>query len=287
MRDLPLSLLRTLVRVAETRNLTEAARQLHKAPSTVSMQLGRLEELIEQPLLERGQYGVRLTRAGEQLVGHARQLLDLHDQIVGSIRQLTVGGKVRLGTHDQYASRALAPVLQAFVSSYPDVELEVFCDYRPDRLLDMLEGGKLDLALVEVLAGSADGQCLRKDELVWVQARELPVNRQPVLPLAVFEEGCYHRRYGCRALDQAGIPWRVAFTSQSRAGVLAAVRAGIAVAIIPRHTVEADLDIISAGLPPLPVTEMMLRTSAKPNEATRRLQQIIVASPQLGLALVS
>ena len=46
MKDLPINLLRTFVVVADTLNLTEAARRLHKAPSTVSMQLNRLEDLV-------------------------------------------------------------------------------------------------------------------------------------------------------------------------------------------------------------------------------------------------
>ncbi|MCY0964051.1 LysR family transcriptional regulator [Parathalassolituus penaei] len=282
MRDLPISLLRTFLRVADTANLTEAARQLHKAPSTVSMQLTRLEDLVGHPVLERGQYGVRLTSSGQHLLNHAQQLLNLHDQIVGALKSPHPIGKVRLGTHDQYASRTLAPILKAFVQRYPDAELEVFCDHRPDRLVDMLEGGKLDLALVEMLAGTEGGVRLKKDDLVWVSAHEYEYPTESPLPLAVFDEGCYHRRYACRALDRADIPWRIAFTSQSRAGVLAAVRAGIAVGIIPRHTVEQDLQIISTALPLLPDTEIALFSAARLNEVSARLQQTILDSQQFG-----
>lgn len=284
MADLPINLLRTFVVVSETLNLTEAAQLLHKAPSTVSTQLNRLEDLVANPLMQRGQHGVRLTAAGEQLTVHARKLLTLHDQIVGSFQNMDIGGKVRLGTHDQYASRTLAPIMEAFILSYPEAELEVFCDHRPDRLVDMLEGGKLDIALVEMLAGTDDGLRLRRDELVWVSAQNHDVQSLPVLPLAVFDEGCYHRRYACRALDKFGIPWRVAFTSQSRTGVLAAVRAGIGVAIIPLHTVEDDLTVITDTLPALPDTEVTLFTGRNINEATRRLEQIITESPQFARA---
>ena len=280
MADLPINLLRTFVVVSETLNLTEAARVLHKAPSTVSMQLNRLEDLINSPLMQRGQHGVRLTAAGEQLTVHASRLLNLHDQIVGSFQNMKIGGKVRLGTHDQYASRTLAPILEAFILSYPEADLEVFCDHRPARLLDMLERGKLDIALVEMLAETDGGVRLRRDEMVWVCAQNHDVLSQPVLPLAVFNEGCDHRRYAGSALDDAGIPWRVAFTSQSRTGVLAAVRAGIGVAIIPLHTVEDDLMVITDALPALPDTEVTLFTRENVNEASRRLQQIMSESPQ-------
>jgi len=284
MRDLPINLLRTFMVVADTLNLTEAAKRLHKAPSTISMQLNRLEDLVANPLMERGQHGVRLTAAGVQLRSHARQLLNLHDQIVGSFQNIEIGGKVRLGTHDQYASRTLAPLLEAFILSYPEARLEVFCDHRPDHLIDMLDKGRIDIALVETLADSEGGVRLLRDELVWVGGKGHNVHLQPTLPLAVFDEGCYHRHYACKALERAGIPYRIAFTSQSRAGVLAAVRAGIGVAIVPGHTVEEDLVVIRQVLPPLPDTEVTLFTAPKVNEATQRLERIIEESPLFGNA---
>lgn len=279
MRDLPINLLRTFMVVANTLNLTEAAKQLHKAPSTVSMQLNRLEELVANPLMERGQHGVRLTAVGVLLQSHAQQLLNLHDQIVGSFQNMDIGGVVRLGTHDQYASRALAPILQEFILSYPEAELEAVCDYRPEYLLDLLQRGRLDIALIETYAGTEEGLRLRRDQLVWVRSKDHFVHTQSVLPLVVFEEGCLHRRYACEALDAAGIPYRIAFTSQSRMGILAAVRAGIGVAIIPHHTLEDDLVMVNLELPPLPQTDMTLITAPKINEATRRLESIILESP--------
>jgi DNA-binding transcriptional LysR family regulator len=279
MRDLPIALLRTFLVVAGTLNLTVAANRLNKAPSTISMQLNRLEDLVANPLMERGQHGVRLTATGTQLKHHAQQLLNLHDQIVGSFQNIDIAGQVRLGTHDQYASRTLTPLLKAFILSYPQAQLEVFCDHRPYHLTDMLEQGKIDIALVEMPANSGGGLRLRRDELVWIRAKDHNVHQQAVLPLAVFDEGCYHRNYARKALEQSARPYRIAFTSQSRAGVLAAVRAGIGVGIIPRHTLEEDLMVIEQGLPTLEETEITMFTASRVNEATRRLAQTIEESP--------
>ncbi|GGF83113.1 LysR substrate-binding domain-containing protein [Alteromonas lipolytica] len=279
MRDLPINLLRTFMVVADTLNLTEAAKVLHKATSTVSMQLNRLEELVANPLMERGQHGVRLTAAGVQLTTHARQLLNLHDQIVGSFQNMEIDGTVRLGSHDQYASRTLSPLLQEFILSYPEAQLEVFCDHSPDTLLHKLDKGQLDIALVEMMAGTSGGTRLRRDALVWVGSRDHHLQSLPILPLAVFDEGCYHRSHAKRVLEEAGIPYRIAFTSQSRAGVLAAVRAGVGIGTIPLHTLEDDLLVLNEELPALPETEVALFMGKKVNEATRRLEQIIQDSP--------
>jgi DNA-binding transcriptional LysR family regulator len=280
MRDLPIVLLRTFVVVASTLNLTTAARRLHRAPSTISMQLTRLEGLVAAELLQRGQYGVRLTPAGEQLQSCAQQLLNLHDQILGSFQHADVGGLVRFGTHDQYATRSLVPLLEAFVLSYPEASLEVVCDHRPYYLASLLAEGQLDLALIEMPALSDGGERLFRDELVWVRNEAHSTHRRAPLPLAVFAEGCYHRDSARKALADAQIPYRIAFTSQSRAGVLAAVRAGIGVGIIPRSTLEPGLHVIEEGLPALPGTNITLFVADRVNEATRRLAQTIQASPQ-------
>lgn len=280
MRDLPIVLLRTFVMVAETLNLTTAAQRLHRAPSTISMQLTRLEALVAAELLQRGQYGVRLTPAGEQLKSCAQQLLNLHDRILGSFQHAEVGGQVRFGTHDQYATRSLVPLLESFVLSYPEASLEVVCDHRPYHLASLVDEGKLDLALVEMPAFSDGGQRLFRDELVWVCSEMHSTHERVPLPLAVFIEGCYHRDSAHKVLSEAQIPYRIAFTSQSRAGVLAAVRAGIGVGIIPRSTLEPGLRVIEEGLPKLPGTDISLFVAEKVNEATRRLAQTIEASPQ-------
>ncbi|UTW07620.1 LysR substrate-binding domain-containing protein [Pseudomonas benzenivorans] len=280
MRDLPIALLRTFVVVAETLNLTTAAARLHRAPSTISMQLSRLEELVSAELLQRGQYGVRLTQAGEQLKSCAPQLLNLHDRILGTFQHAEVGGQVRFGTHDQYATRSLTPLLEAFVLSYPEACLEVVCDHRPEHLAALVADGKLDLALVEMPTSSTGGRRLFRDELIWVGAEAHLTHERAPLPLAVFVEGCYHRASADKALAEAQIPYRVAFTSQSRAGVLAAVRAGIGVGIIPRSTLEPGLRVIEDELPPLPGTDITLFVADQVNEATQRLAQTIEASPQ-------
>ncbi|WP_027856972.1 LysR family transcriptional regulator [Marinobacterium jannaschii] len=275
MRDLPISLLRTFITVAETLNLSAAATRLHRAPSTISMQLSRLEELVSADLVERGQYGVRMTPAGEQLKQHARQLLNLHDQIVGSFQNCDLDGPVRLGTHDQYASRTLAPLLENYMLSYPEARLEVTCDHRPFYLASLVNDRKLDLALVEMPASAPGGIRLNDDELVWVGSASHNAHQRKVLPLAVFVEGCFHRDSAIEALEAAGVNYRIAFTSQSRAGILAAVRAGICIAIIPRSTVEPDLQIINDRLPGLPKTRTTLLQASDSNSASRRLSEII------------
>jgi len=282
MRDMPIPLLRTFITVADTLNLSTAASRLHKAPSTISMQLARLEALVSTQLLERGQYGVRLTPAGEQLLDHAHQLLTLHDQIIGRFQNCDIDEPVRLGTHEQYATRSLAPLLENFVLSYPEAQLEVTSDHRPFYLQSLVTERKLDLALVEMPADTEGGLDLAEDQLVWISSERHQVHQRPVLPLAVFPEGCFHRDSALQALADEGREYRIAFSSQSRAGVLAAVRAGMCVAVVPRSTLDDDMMVIDEGLPALPKTRAALLIAENCNQLSQHLAETIQQSRLFG-----
>ena len=68
-------------------------------------------------------------------------------------------------------------------------------------------------------------------QLQWMAHPDGEINpllatREP-LPLVLFDAPCLMRARAIRALDEAGIPWRIAFTSQSLGGIWAAVQAGL------------------------------------------------------------
>ncbi|GGB81580.1 LysR family transcriptional regulator [Marinobacterium zhoushanense] len=285
MTDLPISLLRTFVIVSDTLNLTAAAKQLHKAPSTVSMQLNRLEALVTITLLERGQHGVKLTAAGEQLRSHAHQLLALHDRILGTFLNAGIKGEVRLGTHDHYVTQSLTSLLQTYALSYPEVRLEVVCDHRPHYLASLVADGELDIALVDMSSLSDIGLRIGHDQLVWVKAEAHPLQLSAPIPLALFPEGSVDREEALRLLKQYNLPHRIAFTSHSRTSILAAVRAGIGIGVVPKTMLESGMITIGEELPILPQTEIRLIVAANINEASARLVSTIKQSllqPQSG-----
>lgn len=185
---------------------------------------------------------------------------------------------MRLGTHDLYAIRALTPLLEAYTLSYPEARLEVTCDHRPHHLESLVEDGQLDIALVEMPALSDGGLRLGRDQLVWVRADAHPLQLRDPLPLAVFPKGCYYRDWALRLLEQHEKPYRIAFTSHCQASILAAVRAGIGIGVIPRATLECGMVIIDKGLPTLPQTDTTLFIAESANKATARLASTIEKS---------
>ena len=90
-------LVRTFVAVADKASMTAAANVLHLTQGAVSQQVKRLEETLGCSLFERDRRGLRLTRPGERLLGQARKLLALNDEIWAAMTTAAVKGQVRLG----------------------------------------------------------------------------------------------------------------------------------------------------------------------------------------------
>ena len=86
-----LTLLRTLVAIADTGSVTAAAKRLAYTQSTVSMQLQRLEAQLAVSLHERDGRRLRFTAEGERLLAHSRRLLALNDEAWSDMqaRQIT------------------------------------------------------------------------------------------------------------------------------------------------------------------------------------------------------
>jgi DNA-binding transcriptional LysR family regulator len=100
-----------------------------------------------------------------------------------------------------------------------------------------------------------------------------------MLALAVSPRPCVYRQRATEALDAAARPWRIAYTCGSLAGVLAAVRAGLGVAVLPKEMVPSDLVLLhpdTADLPALDDTEIALVEAPGLSPPALRLKEFIV-----------
>ena len=138
-RILDLNVLQTLVAIADTGTVTAAADRLAYTQSTVSMQLHRLEALLEMPLHEREGRRIRFTAEGEQLIGYARKMLALNNEALDSLQQRQVSGQLSLGIPEDYAF-LLTSVLSHFSQLFPAVQLQVICGSSV-RLLQQVQAG--------------------------------------------------------------------------------------------------------------------------------------------------
>lgn len=258
--DLEIPLLRTFVAVVETGSITLAGKQVGRTQPAITHQIQRLERSFGKPLFQSDRRHLTLTREGEMLLGYARTLLGLNDEIRGRFEAPDIAGHVRLGVPDLYAAFLLPSVLSGFSRAYPQVEIELRCS-RSVNLHAALQHEEIDIALMTRQPEFGKGFVVREEPLVWVAAREYAVAAEGALPLALLPVGSVYRQYALDALGQVGRPWCVAAVSDSIAGLQAAVYAGLAVSAFPLCAVGPHVRRLGRadGLPELPNLEIVLQ----------------------------
>jgi len=286
IRSLDIDLLRTFVTIADAGNFTRAAERLGRTQSTISLQVKRLEEALGKQILERNAQRVRVTAEGETVLGYARQILRLNDEVVSRVQEPELEGLVRLGTPEDFATTHLPAVLAAFARTHPRVALEVTTDLTLN-LLERFQGGEFDLVLIKrEPLGALQGTRVWQEPLVWAAQDRFMVERRP-LPLVVSPHPCVYRKRSLSALDAAGLRWRIAYTSTSLAGAQAAVRAGLGVTVLPREMVPPELVVMGPeeGLPALADTEIaLIQAPGTVSRPALRLAEHIVSALERGAA---
>ena len=128
MQDIDTLLLRTFLILAETKNFTRTAERIGRSQSAASMQIAKLEELLDVQLFVRDKRHVRLTADGEKLLGYARQMVGLSDAMIGRFREPEVKGEISFGSPEDFTTFHLPSILANFTKSHPLVMLHVNCD---------------------------------------------------------------------------------------------------------------------------------------------------------------
>jgi len=287
---LDLDLVRTFVTICETGNFSRAAERVGRTPSAVSLQVKRLEDRLGRALFLRLPRTVSPTPDGEALLGLARRLLSLNDEVVAFFEDTPIEGRVRFGAPNDSGVFALPSMLRRFAATHPQVEVDVRLD-ASQRLQQACAEGDLDVVLFTGNAAShRDAQVVHSGTLAWIGLRGgLAAERRP-LPLAVCDSGCAWRASALDALDQAAIPYRIAYTSEHCLGQIAAVEADLAVAPLPTSAARQPFLRLSA-LPPLAGYDVLMQVRPGAGLSARALAGHVAASvrdaPDIGSRLLS
>jgi DNA-binding transcriptional LysR family regulator len=237
-----MDLLRAFTAVVDLGRVTRAGAVLGRSQPAVSLQLKRLEEIVEVPLFRRDNRAVELTEAGRALAGYARRILELNDEAVQQLQRDLDARGARLGLPNDFAALFLADVLRAVDRLSLASRFEVECDISA-ALLASFHKDELDIVLAMTDDAPETGGLVRAwpVELAWVASAEHPPRHDNVVPLVLYPEGCRYRRRIIAALDEAGLPWKIVYSSSSLAGIHAAVKAGLGLTVLCRRTVPAGL----------------------------------------------
>ncbi|TCW81484.1 LysR family transcriptional regulator [Burkholderia sp. SRS-46] len=291
-----LAALRSLVAGVDLGSFAKAADRVARSSSAVSAQIRKLEEQAGTPLFVKAGRGLALTDAGDAMLRYARRMIELNDEAAAAVRGATLDGWVRIGLQEDFGEAILPGVLGRFARAHPQVRIEARVARNAD-LLERLDANQLDLALLWGDGASAafvartgiGSEEIARVPMRWVGAAgsgeageagaQSAYTRDEPLPLVMFDRPCRFFAAATDALDRAGVPWRVAFTTPSLAGLWAAAAAGLGLTVRSHHGLPPSVRLLDAaplGLPELPsLPLMLLRRASSATPAVDRLATIM------------
>ena len=210
-RNLDLTALRSFVTVADSGGVTRAAGILNLTQSAVSMQLKRLEDSLNLSLLDRSSRSIGLTPSGEQLLGYARRMLAINDEVLGRLTATEYQGEIKLGVPHDIIYPAIPQVLRRFAQDFPRMQVRLVSQ-PTRRLLEMLNRGEVDLAVTTEETCGPGGEALVELPLLWIGAKGGTAWRKRPLPVA-FCSNCISRSGVLQALNASGLDWAMAVDS--------------------------------------------------------------------------
>ncbi len=273
-------LLRTFLAVVQTQHFTEAGRRLGLSQSTVSQHIRRLEAIAGRRLLTRDTHAVSLTGDGDAMVGFARSILEVQERAERHFTGSELRGRLRFGVGEDLVLSRLPEILKEFVTANPRVDFELTVGLSA-HLYEKFDSGELDLIFTKRRKSEQRGHLVWRERLVWAGPKGFNVAAGQPIPLIVFQPPSVTRDSAMEALERAGLPWRIACTSGSFNGLIAATMAGLGVTVLAKAFVPASLEDVS-GLLRLPdpgeAEFAVLERKSGSNKAARSLASVIQAN---------
>ena len=143
-----LSLYRIFFEVAQTGNISRAAKNLYISQPAISKAISKLEDNLHLPLFIRNSRGVQLTEEGEILFDHVRSAFETLNRGEDELkRMMELGvGHIRIGVSTVLCKYVLLPCLKEFVARYPHIKFTIRSQSTL-QTLDLLEKQQIDLGL--------------------------------------------------------------------------------------------------------------------------------------------
>ncbi|MEU4519352.1 LysR family transcriptional regulator [Amycolatopsis sp. NPDC024027] len=277
MADFELRHLRTMAAIAEEGTFGQAAARLGYTQSSVSQQIAALEKAVGGPVFDRpgGPRPVRITRLGEVVLAHGRELLAKAATLTDAVGRFRAGhGRIDIGTFQSVSNLILPAVIRRLLDEHPGCDIRL-SDVPPEdpRI------GELDLLFHD---GPVDGdiehvKLFDEPYLLVTGAGAVPgggpvrVKLLDEVPMVAWPL-THHQRWLERTFARAGAQPRFVFRTTGHETILSMVRAGIGWAVLPWLALHgqdawADEQLAIHPLKPSPTRELSLHWPAGRTES--------------------
>ncbi len=266
LRQLTLKQMRGFTAVVEAGSVSGAAKRLHLTPPAVSLQLRDLDATIGLPLLERSGHGLIPTLAGRELLSLALEIQESLDRFGETATELkgVDHGIVSVGVVS--TARYFAPtILAEFMKIYQDIKIQLLVGNR-ETTMKKLESMELDFAITGLPPEhfAVKKEFIAKHPQIIIAAPDHPLADKKRISLSELKDETFLLREagsGTRSVTDKlfarnkSLP-RSGLEFGSNETIKQAVMAGMGIAVISSHTVDAELNerrLVSLDVKGLPI----------------------------------
>ncbi|MCV6592178.1 MAG: LysR substrate-binding domain-containing protein [Silicimonas sp.] len=274
LKNIPTDLLRSFVTVVDLGGFTKAAKALGRTQPAVSLQIRRLEDLLQTKLIRTNGRQFRLTDAGVALGPYARQLLRLNDDIVAHFADAALAGWIRIGVPVDFSQSFLLSAISGFAAEHPSVRIEIESMLSAD-LRDALANDRLDICVA--IVPETDVPYLVETTSAtpfWVVKDNLRFDPKKPVPILRHLDPCEYATRMRNALRTSGRGWRTVLVSRDIEGLQSGVLAGLGATALTSATLRPGMRIARSdeGFPDLaPLRVGLFYKHAKLHEAGHAL----------------
>jgi DNA-binding transcriptional LysR family regulator len=258
--------LEVLVAVARERSFSRAADVLGRTQPAVSQAIQRLEYEIGEKLFDRSSKDGTLTPAGEVLLDHAKQMLNLRSAAARSIQDLRdlQEGRVSISANE-HTVFYLLPVIAEFRRRHPNIKVEVRRGVA-SRIPKEITAREVELGVVSFTPHEASIKAIPvfSDHLALVVSPKHPLaarDRVSIVDLAdetfiAHNAPSPYRQSVIETFEKHKTTLNIAIELPSLEAIKRLVESGVGIALVPKSTAKDE--ITGGRLVALQVKELKL-----------------------------
>jgi DNA-binding transcriptional LysR family regulator len=244
--------LRYILTVAETKNISSAARKLNISQPSLSAMIASVEEQMGNRLFDRESNPLRLTFAGEHYVQAARTIVsimkDLESKMFSIQNQLV--GKLVIGCTTATSSIVMAHLIPKFIKAYPEIQIDLLEEHK-SMVKKLLISGDADIICSSANLNDIffEKKVLSREEMAimaplsFTPSKTIPkgdryfsvidLSELHDKPFAVMKQGYQLRRMQDAILDNAHIQPKIILETDNWETIVGMIANNMAFSILP------------------------------------------------------
>ncbi|WP_242144126.1 MULTISPECIES: LysR family transcriptional regulator [unclassified Bacillus cereus group] len=253
--------IRSLIEVKHEKSLSKASKLLHISQPALSKQIQRLEADLEVTVLKRSAQGVELTEAGELFLSRMEPILKQINEVKMELRGYQVKKKISLGILPSLAAHYISKYKGILEKTY---EVEWYIEHTK-ILMELFKARKIDAMLIDSFVDDAKYiRKVRQEHIVCVVSSEHVFKDKKVIKMSdlqhekliIYPEICDVRKMIMTVFHGVGVKPTIAVETSYAEPMLAMVRAGLGITLLPEIAVKQGM---KEGICMIPIEPALTR----------------------------